>query len=574
MACKCFDTSDSLRGTSLSNRLNKLTRPNVTSSKNGITSLLLAIATWSWAESPRADTIDDLINGGRVDNIILSSEVQHIATRLASHRMSPPGGGRSSKPLNASHCYSRFGPGRLGIQRALQAIIAAWGAPPRHLIIMGSYSTGSDSSISVVPTWHIPVPELSVFPTNRVLTVTTDDPYAYGTAEDEIPQFAVSRIPYSMESFQHNHLTEYVDKVIAYDNALNAPWKFRALHLLNDLDAEGNSGAVAAYHHDSLYQHAGPREAINFSLSVVRATQLPMGLFNSPFIPMLNQGTGFVFACGTSGNGLVYSGHTLFDVRVGNPNRVNSPAVEQCVGACQQNTIVRGDTIQLTDKTPVILALTCASNSIDHITRVDPDRLGGFPLEEGASATQNLLLKPRRGAVVVIGPSGGIHESIAYRFATEWFTEAWGAGSTAQTIEPAYVTWQAKKKLLELIPESRPEILSIQVMGDGALQMPVGSPYTVGVGPKDPDRVLGLEALLIKGQRNAVGLRMRAAQAGAYIVAIFDVQGRLIKRQPFVLSESGHWTDLEIRLDKVKAGIYFIQAIGQGATANMKVALR
>jgi len=367
--------------------------------------------------------------------------------------------------------------------------------------------------------------------------VPSDDPYVYSPfAADSIPRVSTGRIP----AWSATDLAVYIDKVLAYESGIPT-WKTTALHVVEDRDYDGNDGALARRHADSLATFFGPREEWNFQRSDLYGTDAGPDE-NAPIINAWNAGLGYAMFYGTTGS------RYLFGFLFGG-------------GQCASPYAADYDSIRVTGKTPVVFGLTCGCAYARGMT--------GQPSFCG-SLSQYLLFAPGRGAVSVTGPSRAIHEIPAYAIAKGWYQAVFGSSQPGYYREPGVALQTVKQSLIPTLPASRTEIMEMTVLGDPALQFYVGGVPTVGVetdGP--PPSTFTVRQLGYGGA--GIGFAADLPRAGEYAFVLYDVQGRVVGKQSITAArpERGHRATIEPAVRS--AGIYFLRGQGEGLVSTSKI---
>jgi hypothetical protein len=178
-----------------------------------------------------------------------------------------------------------------------------------------------------------------------------------------------------------------------------------------------------------------------------------------------------------------------------------------------------------------------------------------------------MLAVPNKGAVCVIGPSCAVRETPAYVFAREWMKAAFAVSGVIR-VGDAYLA--AKQSASLLVQDQPNEVGAMAMIGDPCIQMDVGFLPIVGTGGPGaaPPRPLMIQSGTIPSRTIAFTLYPPAA--GAYVVTVVDVAGRVLERTVCTALTSG--TQLPIRLtnSNAESGVYFAIARGNGATATAK----
>jgi hypothetical protein len=468
---------------------------------------------------------------------------QEVA-RLAVHRAEPVGGGYSSIIAPAESISACYGPGRVGIRSMIHTALQNWNSPPRHVVLVGGFGT-VDTSVFILPTWYKLDPAIGFWST----TVPTDDPYVFSPASvDSLPAVSVGRIP----AWRWEDLSAYIDKVLAYENAMIPTWKLTALHVIEDRDHDGNDGSLARRHADSLAAHFGPLEETNFVRSHLYGTDANTVDENGPVVSAWNAGVGYILFYGTTGSrdkfGFLWSGIDC-----------SSPFVYDCSAfPCQ-----RVDSLQVNNKTPLVFGLTCGCAFARGTT--------GQP-STCSSLSQYLLFAPSKGTVSITGPARAMHEVPGYAVAKTWYGASFGSGQPSFYREPGILLRDVKQALVPALTSYRTELMQMTVLGDPALQFYVGSDQVVGVGdPDDHSRVPNVLTVRQIGQgASHVEFSVDLPRSGEYRFVLFDVQGREVGREAVVVSQPEYGRQVSVRAASAHTGVYFLRVQGVGLVTTGK----
>jgi hypothetical protein len=383
-----------------------------------------------------------------------------------------------------------------------------------------------DTTLSVIPTYEIPDSAVGWYWSR---SVPTDDPYVFqpGTL-DSVPRISIGRIPFNSLS----QVSQYVDKVIDYEQQGQASWKWNALHAIEDHNLEGAFGSSVATHLDSLVTIYGARES-NFNVSTKLGTSYyaNYNLLSHETVALWNAGLGFVMVHGTAGN------EWNWGPILSRGGRLEGPGPSE------------SDSLFPNHKYPVALVLTCGGTAM----------AGQNP----SGLVLSLLGTAAKGAVSVTGPSRGVRESAGYFIGREWFRAVFTQGGPA-FIEPGRVLQQAKAWLMGRLPGYQHEFLSFVELGDPSLQMPVNN-VVVGVRPPgDLDASPPLQFQAVGSPGRAVQFAIRARTRGAYLLNLYDVRGRRVWHRSIVEEEPNAWVMVRGDLGVLASGLYFGRLEGQG----------
>ena len=502
---------------------------------------IVAIATLAPISPARADICQTLA-AGRADIIYICPDFFDTAlARLATHRANSQYGGYSSIIVSRSTLHNCFGGTnvRQQIRALIHQALTSWSSPPIHVVLVGGYSN-SDTSTYVLPTWFTADP-IAVYPNDKGL-VASDDPYvAAPWSTNGIPIVSIGRIPVTegIATADPSRLNDYIDKVIAYETGGLPAWKGYALRVIDDRDLDGNSGARALTHADSLY-FAGPRSQQAFSVSSLYGSQTNTAIRNLSVIGAWNGGLGYVLFYGTSGDFRQLSFFT-------NDQPCGSPFVEDCtVSPC-----VRGDTLRSTDRTPVVVALTCEGG------KAGMWDASSEPIPEGPAICntlpQYLIMTPHKGAVSLTGPGRAMHDLPGFALGREWYKAAFALDAPTYA-EPGLLLKKAKQQSMPLFPSYRTEFAQVMVLGDPAIRFFAGTPALTAVGEYVPT---SLAIRLLRTPTHELALSVDLPEPGSYRIRVYDVQGRLLLKSEYAATNASRNTALSIASSQLKSGIYF-----------------
>lgn len=510
---------------------------------------LLALIPWRGLE---ASPLCDSLSNGRFDIVyVCPAAWRSQVARLAIHRANPVHGAYSSIIAPTETLTTCYGAGRAGIRAMVHQALAHWSSPPAHVVLVGAFGD-QDTTTFVIPSWFIVDPPISFWtdpPNNFLGLVPTDDPYVFSPgATDSIPAVSIGRIPV----WNLSDLSTYISKLISYETAGLPSWQTTALRVVEDRDLEGNSGALARAHADSLGPYFGPKAQANFYTSSLYGTQVNTSIDNNGIIQAWNAGVGYALFYGTAG---FWQQFAFF---FQNDAACISPRIDNCT----TSPCTLGDSLSQNNKTPVVLAMTCA-NGLS----------GMLPGQPSTCSTlgQYLLATPNKGAVSVTGPSRAMHEIPGYAVAREWYKAAFGLDTTAAFAEPGRVLRQVKQAVMSTMPTYHSEILGTFALGDPAVRFYVGGSPVIEVGQAPPPKEFRARALGSPARELAFALDM--PRAGIYELRLFDLQGRLVDSRHYVAGRPTQ--DLHVTFDSAEAptGIYFLLAQGAGLIASAKLVL-